>query len=98
MNQPGEPGAPSPQTAVPALPADRPAPSSRTDRVPALAWVIGAAFMAVELAVSGRYGQQGAGTGCREGAAGSPGWFMTLPPRCVRSGNTRQAAWMSLPL
>src|SRR5262245_45116842 len=54
MNQPGEPAASSPQTAVPG----RPAPASRTDRVPVLAWVIGAVFVAVELALSGRYGFQ----------------------------------------
>ena len=58
MNQPGEPAAPCPQAAVPALPADQPAAVSRTDRVPVLAWVIGAVFVAVELAVSGRYGFQ----------------------------------------
>ena len=58
MNQPGEPAAPCPQTAAPALLADRPASVSRADRVPALAWVIGAVFVAVELAVSGRYGFQ----------------------------------------
>ena len=58
MNQPGEPGASSPQAAVPALPGGRPAPVSRTDRVPVLAWVIGAVFVAVELTVSGRYGFQ----------------------------------------
>jgi Dolichyl-phosphate-mannose-protein mannosyltransferase len=58
MNQPGEPAASSPQAAVPALPADRPAPVSRTDRVPVLAWVVGGVFVAVELAVSGRYGFQ----------------------------------------
>ncbi len=33
-------------------------PDSRSDRVPALAWVIAAIFVAVELAVSGRYGFQ----------------------------------------
>src|SRR5215470_5051906 len=54
MNQPGEPAASAPPTAVP----DRPAPASRTDRVPVLAWVIGAVFVAIELAVSGRYGFQ----------------------------------------
>ena len=58
MNQPGEPAASSPQAAVPALPADRPAPVSRTDRIPVLAWVVGGVFVAVELAVSGRYGFQ----------------------------------------
>jgi hypothetical protein len=46
----------SPQTAGP---ADGPAartPVSRSDRVPVLAWIIGAAFVTAELAVSGRYG------------------------------------------
>src|SRR5262249_51418045 len=43
-----------PQTAVPG----RPAPVSRTDRVPLLAWVIGAVFVAVELAGSSRDGFQ----------------------------------------
>ncbi len=58
MNQPGEPAASSPRAAVPALPADPPAPVSRTDRIPVLAWVVGGVFVAVELAVSGRYGFQ----------------------------------------
>jgi Dolichyl-phosphate-mannose-protein mannosyltransferase len=58
MNQPGEPAASFPQAAVPAPPADRPAPVSRTDRVPVLAWLVGGVFVAVELAVSGRYGFQ----------------------------------------
>src|SRR5690348_17526542 len=44
--------------AVPALPANRPAPVSRIDRVPVLAWLVGGVFVAVELAVSGRYGFQ----------------------------------------
>jgi hypothetical protein len=48
------PLAASPAVAVPA--ARLPAPDS--DKVPALAWVIGAIFVAVELAVSGRYGFQ----------------------------------------
>ena len=58
MNQPGEAAASSPQAGVPALPSDRSAPVSRTDRIPVLAWVIGGVFVAVELAVSGRYGFQ----------------------------------------
>jgi Dolichyl-phosphate-mannose-protein mannosyltransferase len=45
-----EPSAPAPPAAVPL------APVSRSDRVPAPAWVIAAVFVAVELAVSGRYG------------------------------------------
>jgi len=44
---------PTPQTAV--LQAGQAAGSS-SDRVPALAWLIAAVFVAVELAVSGRYG------------------------------------------
>ena len=54
MSQPGEPTASSPETAVPG----QPVLVSRTDRVPALAWAIGAVFVAAELAVSGRYGFQ----------------------------------------
>src|SRR5262249_50510382 len=54
VNQPAEPAASAAQAAVP----DRPAPASRTDRVPVLAWAIGAVFVAIELAVSGRYGFQ----------------------------------------
>jgi Dolichyl-phosphate-mannose-protein mannosyltransferase len=48
MDQPGSLAGlttPAPQT-----------PVARSDRVPVLAWVIGAVFVAVELAVSGRYG------------------------------------------
>ncbi|HEY1344586.1 MAG TPA: glycosyltransferase family 39 protein [Streptosporangiaceae bacterium] len=58
MNQPEEPAAASPRAPVPAAPPGRPAPASPTDRLPALAWVTGAAFVAAELAVSGRYGFQ----------------------------------------
>lgn len=62
MNQPasggGSPHAAGPQTAVT---QDGPAslsPASWPDRVPVLAWVIAAIFVAVELAVSDRYGFQ----------------------------------------
>ena len=60
MDQPGSSAA-KPQAASPqlAVRADGPAarrPVSRSDRVPLGAWVIGAVFVAVELAVSGRYG------------------------------------------
>jgi Dolichyl-phosphate-mannose-protein mannosyltransferase len=58
MNQPGESAAASPQAPVPAPPPARPASASAADRVPVLAWAIGAAFVAVELAVSSRYGFQ----------------------------------------
>ena len=44
--------------ARPASPDLGPASIARTDRVPVLAWVIGAVFVAVELAVSNRYGFQ----------------------------------------
>lgn len=46
----------SPQTAVPAEGPAAPTTVSRADRVPLLAWVIGAVFVLAELAVSGRYG------------------------------------------
>ena len=58
MDQPTGSAAPIPQAAVLAV---TPAPSasvSPSDRVPALAWLIAAVFVAVELAVSGRYGFQ----------------------------------------
>ena len=62
MDQPGSsaasPQAADPQAAVPADGPRPPTPVSRSDRVPVLAWVIGAVFVAVELAVSGRYGFQ----------------------------------------
>ena len=47
----------TPPTSAAAAPRP-PSAESRPDRVPALAWVIGAIFVAVELAVSGRYGFQ----------------------------------------
>ena len=62
MDQPGSsaasPQAADPQATVPADGPRPPTPVSRSDRVPVLAWVIGAVFVAVELAVSGRYGFQ----------------------------------------
>ena len=57
MNQPDDPAAPAP-AAGPAVTPTPLAPQSPSDHVPALAWVIGAVFVAVELAVSGRYGFQ----------------------------------------
>jgi 4-amino-4-deoxy-L-arabinose transferase-like glycosyltransferase len=59
MTEPDDNGAPAPlqTSAVTAASELRPlAPGS--DRLPALAWVIAALFVAVELAVSGRYGFQ----------------------------------------
>lgn len=56
MDQPGGSTASVAQAGV-AVPTTAPqAPTAVTDRVPALAWVIAAIFVAVELAVSGRYG------------------------------------------
>src|SRR5256886_17395659 len=54
MKQPDDP-IPAADPAVTPAPQ---APESPSDRVPALAWVIGAVFVVVELAVSGRYGFQ----------------------------------------
>jgi 4-amino-4-deoxy-L-arabinose transferase-like glycosyltransferase len=53
MDETVGPTAPAPRAAVP---LDGQAPGSLPDRVPAPAWLIAAAFVAVELAVSGRYG------------------------------------------
>ena len=56
MDQPAGSAAPLPQPAVPAVTPASPAGVPPSDRVPALAWFIAAVFVAVELAVSGRYG------------------------------------------
>jgi hypothetical protein len=56
MDQTAGPAASTPRAAAPVLPRARRAAASAPDRVPALAWLIAAAFVAVELAVSGRYG------------------------------------------
>jgi len=53
MDQTAGPTVPAPQAAVPRAGQ---APGSFSDRVPVLAWLIAVAFVAVELAVSGRYG------------------------------------------
>ncbi len=62
MNEPGsitpDPPAASAQSAVTADGPPPQPPVTRSDRVPLLAWLIGAVFVAVELAVSGRYGFQ----------------------------------------
>src|SRR6266516_813397 len=58
MNQPGGSAALTPEDAVPMITSAPPVPGSTSDRVPAPAWLIAAAFVAVELAVSGRYGFQ----------------------------------------
>jgi Dolichyl-phosphate-mannose-protein mannosyltransferase len=58
MNEPGGSAAPTPEDAVPMTTSTPSAAGSTSDRVPVLAWVIGAVFVAVELAVSGRYGFQ----------------------------------------
>jgi Dolichyl-phosphate-mannose-protein mannosyltransferase len=58
MNQPGDGSAAPIPPVVPAVtPAQQP-PDSSSGRVPVLVWVIGAVLVAVELAVSGRYGFQ----------------------------------------
>ena len=58
MKQPdGSAATPAQTAAPPAGPAPR-QPVPWSDRVPLLAWVIAAVFVAVELAVSGRYGFQ----------------------------------------
>ena len=56
MDQPAGSAAPTPQAAALAVTPAPPASVSPSDRVPVLAWLIAAAFVAVELAVSGRYG------------------------------------------
>jgi len=56
MDQAAGSAAPLPQAAVLAVTPTPPARVSCSDRVPALAWLIAAAFVAIELAVSGRYG------------------------------------------
>jgi hypothetical protein len=55
MDQPSESAAVTPQ-AIPGPAAAAAPPTGRPDRVPALVWVIAAAFVALELALSGRYG------------------------------------------
>ena len=57
MNQPDGTSAPIPPVVPVVTPAQQ-SPDSPSGRVPVLVWVIGAAFVAVELAVSGRYGFQ----------------------------------------
>jgi hypothetical protein len=56
MNQPDGSAVPTPEAAATLVSPAAQVPVSRSDRVPLLAWVIGAVFVAVELAVSGRYG------------------------------------------
>jgi hypothetical protein len=56
MDQAAGPTIPPRRAGVPAVPQAGQAPGSSSDRVPALAWLTAAAFVAVELAVSGRYG------------------------------------------
>ena len=58
MNQPDSTTALTTPAAVPATTPAQPGPVSPSDRVPLLAWLIAAAFVAVELAVSDRYGFQ----------------------------------------
>jgi Dolichyl-phosphate-mannose-protein mannosyltransferase len=56
MDQPGGSAALTPQPDSPGVPRARQTAVPPSGRVPVLAWVIGAAFVAVELLVSGRYG------------------------------------------
>jgi len=56
MDQTAGPAVPAPQPAVPVVPRAGQRAGLSSDRVPVLAWLIAAAFVAVELAVSGRYG------------------------------------------
>jgi Dolichyl-phosphate-mannose-protein mannosyltransferase len=56
MDQAAGPTVPTLRAGVPAFPQAGQAPGLSSDRVPALAWLIAAAFVAVEVAVSGLYG------------------------------------------
>ncbi len=56
MNQPDGSAAPRPPAAVAAATPAPQGPAPGSDRVPVLAWIIAAVFVAVELAVSNRYG------------------------------------------
>ena len=56
MDQPDSSAAPATEAGVAAVTPAAHAPVSASDRVPFLAWVSAAVFVAVELAVSGRYG------------------------------------------
>jgi hypothetical protein len=56
MDQPDGSAVPNTEAAAVVVTPTAQAPVSRSDRVPVLAWVIAAVFVAVELAVSGRYG------------------------------------------
>ena len=58
MNQPDGSAVTPAQSAAPAVAAAPQQPVSWSDRVPVLVWVIAAVFVAVELAVSDRYGFQ----------------------------------------
>jgi len=58
MHQPDSTPALTTPAAVPATTPAQPGPVPPSDRVPSLAWLIAAAFVAVELAVSDRYGFQ----------------------------------------
>jgi len=58
MEHPDGSAAPILHTSVPQVVPNSNRPAPYSDRVPALAWVIGAVFVAVELAASGRYGFQ----------------------------------------
>jgi hypothetical protein len=56
MNQPDGYAASTSSATVLAVPAAPQAPDAHPDRVPGLAWLIAAVFVAVELAFSDRYG------------------------------------------
>ena len=58
MNQPGGSSAAPIPRVVPVVTPAQQSPDSSPGRVPVLVWVTGAVFVAVELAVSGRYGFQ----------------------------------------
>ena len=58
MTQPDGTVAPTQLPTPAAAPPDAQPPALSSDRLPALVWVIAAVFVAVELAVSGRYGFQ----------------------------------------
>jgi 4-amino-4-deoxy-L-arabinose transferase-like glycosyltransferase len=56
MDQPSASAVPVTEAAAAAVSPTVQGPGQRSDRVPALAWVIAAAFVAVMIALSGRYG------------------------------------------
>lgn len=98
MGQPGGAAASSPQSPTPAVPPARPASASPTDRIPVLAWVIGAAVSEHRPVLGTRWPWLGAGIAAGLWAPNliwqaTHGWPQLAMASALHQQNTPSCSW-----